>query len=93
MLYLIMRLLICKHLYVLLGSRLDKRRLILWVRIRLRLRLREGLVNESVMRSDYVVMQQVVAAVGEELPFDSDIVGTKEIDRVKMVETVPMSVA
>ncbi|OIW06228.1 hypothetical protein TanjilG_03853 [Lupinus angustifolius] len=55
--------------------------------------LGQGLVSELMMRSHYVVVQYVVAAVGEELPPDSDIVGTKEIDHVKMVETVLVSVA
>ncbi|OIV97149.1 hypothetical protein TanjilG_28900 [Lupinus angustifolius] len=55
--------------------------------------LGQGMVSELMMRSHYVVVQYVVAAVGEELPPDSDIVGTKEIDHVKMVETVLVSVA
>ncbi|KAE9588882.1 hypothetical protein Lal_00012528 [Lupinus albus] len=53
--------------------------------------LEQSLVSELVTGSNYMVVQQVVDVVGEELPSDSEIVGPKEIEHVKMVETVSLS--
>lgn len=50
-----------------------------------------GLVGESETESDYVAVQQVVAvAVVGELASDSEIVGLKEPEYVKVVATVPV---